>query len=482
MTPARAAAILEALPLAAASLALDRERNQTLPVAVPTFRGAALEAQSILDMEWMLAGPAETGKTYAGLWRLDSLLRETPRSRAALVRKVRQDMGATVLQTWKRIIEIRGKVVSFGGERPEFYAYPNGARCYIGGMDDPGKVLSGEFDWLYVNQAEQLANSDWEFCTTRTTGRGVQTQHPMLFGDCNPGPPEHWLLKRKAIKMLHSKHRDNPTLYTDAGELTKQGVRSMSQLEKLTGVRRARLYEGLWQGVEGAVYAFDRGIHLLTRAQYAKIPIHSYICGVDFGYTNAFVWQRWGLDADRRMYLDKEIYVTKQLVQDLAPQIAEANKGKLIEATVCDHDAEGRAVLERNGILTVAAYKAVDIGIQNVQGRMAVAGDGKPRLYVVEDACAVRDEDLASAHMTTCTLEEFETYAWQITPDGKASKEEPVKKNDHGMDTTRYVAAHLDGLDLEGNGQFAYEAGDPVVYAFDSDDETRGPGDEMEAE
>ena len=73
---------------------------------VPEFRGAALQAQTITAQEWLLAGPSETGKTWAALWRLDALLCATKGAQAALIRKVAADIGPTVLRTYKKVIEL----------------------------------------------------------------------------------------------------------------------------------------------------------------------------------------------------------------------------------------------------------------------------------------------------------------------------------------------------------------------------------------
>ena len=135
--------------LSAVFLAASRERQMV-------FRGAALEAQSIPGHEWILAGPAETGKTYAATWRLDTEMRANPGAKAVIVRQVRADMRSTVLGTWSRVVSMRGGVETVGGENPELYRYANGSRVYVVGMDRPGAVLSGEFDFVYVNQAEEL--------------------------------------------------------------------------------------------------------------------------------------------------------------------------------------------------------------------------------------------------------------------------------------------------------------------------------------
>lgn len=427
------------MPLAAAYLKTRKSR----PVLLPTFRGANLEAQTITQHEWIDAGPAETGKTYALCMRLDSLLRETPHATAVIVRKVRSDLNATVLQTLRRIIALRGGVETYGGEEAKFYTYPNGSRLYVCGMDRPGAALSSERDFIYVNQAEQLELDDWETLSSRCTGRGAVSKTPMLFGDCNPSHKDHWILKRPEIRLLESHHEDNPTLFGDDGQTTEQGKRTMAVLESLTGVRRERLFKGKWVSAEGAVYdTFERSLHVIERdAMPAAVRC---IVSIDFGYTNPFVAQLWAIDNDGRMYLEREIYRTQRIVEDHARDIKSMVAGKTIEAYVADHDAEDRATLARHGIVTRAAEKAVSVGIQAVEARMVKVSDGKPRIHFVSGALVARDQLLADAKRPVCTEEEIGGYAWPVSASGKPVKEEPVKADDHGMDAMRYAVMYVD--------------------------------------
>lgn len=448
------------------AVAAEAERRRRKRAWVPGFRGAALEAQSITDHEWILSGPAETGKTWAALWRLDTLLRTTPRSTGALVRKVRADMGGTVLRTYERLAKARGGVVPYGGKTPEWYEYENAAVLYIGGMDRPGKVLSGERDWIVANQLEEFTLDDWETLTTRCTGRGAWTKTPMLFGDCNPSHPSHWILHRPSLKVLHSFHQDNPSLYTAEGELTEQGVRSMAILDALTGVRRERLRFGRWVAAEGVVYdGFERGVHLIPRKKAP--PIKRWVGSIDWGFTNPSVFQLWGIDGDGRMYLFRELYRTQRLAQDLAEDIKALLKSegisldherrhfagipvkpsseeRVLECIVADHDAEDRATLARSGVPTRAAIKEIGAGIQKVQARLRTAGDGKPRIYVLDDALVERDAELADRRLPTCLLDEFEVYAWPKGKDGKPVKEVPDDVNNHGSDAMRYAVEYVD--------------------------------------
>ncbi len=413
------------------------------PVEVE-WRGSSLVAQTITDHEWLLSGPAETSKTWAACWRLDSLCRATPGAHGAIVRKVRADMLGSVLRTWEKVSGFRGAPSKFGGEDPRWYDYPNGTRVEVAGFDRDSKVLSAEFDFIMVNQAEELTEENWSVLSTRASGRGAVTRTPMVFGDANPGPATHWILSRRPLRVLESFHRDNPTLFLPDGTPTEQWTqRTQPALEALVGVRRERLYLGKWCSAEGAVYDFRSSVHLVPRFE---IPASwRRIRAIDFGYTNPFVCQLWAIDGDGRMFLDRELYRTRRIVEDHARDIRRISAGLNIEATVADHDAEDRATLERHGVPTAPASKAVGPGIQAVQRRLREAGDGRPRLFVLEGALDERDEELAGIHKPTCTVDEFEVYAW-----GKTQREEPAKVYDHGMDACRYAVAYVDGLEEAG--------------------------------
>lgn len=296
------------------------QRHQDVPVAAPTFRGAALEAQRITARRWIISGPFETGKTWAALWRLDSEARANPKAQYAIVRKVRNDMDGTVLVTWRKLIAIRGGVVPFGGEKVQFYDYPNGARIWVGGLDRPEKTLSGERDGIYVNQVEELEEADWELLIRSTTGRGAVTANPMLWGDCNPGPEDHWIIQRRdsgQLAMLESKHEDNPTLYDDAGVLTEQGALTMADLDALTGARYWRGRMGIWVGAEGQHFeAWDEKKHVIEPPYPAITGDWIIWGGMDYGFGHPFASGVLGLDPLGRVHCIAEWGGRKTLIPD----------------------------------------------------------------------------------------------------------------------------------------------------------------------
>jgi len=243
-----------------------------------------------------------------------------------------------------------------------------------------------------------------------------------------------------------SRHVDNPTI-TAAYLVT---------LARLSGVRKTRLFLGKRAQAEGTVYDdFDRAVHVIDR--FPIPPEWTRARGIDFGFTNPFVCQWWALDGDGRIYLYREIYMTGKTVKVHAAKMAEVEQWYLpdgadnpdrerIAYTICDHDAEDRATLAENRINSTPANKAISPGIQKVQERLQMAGDGKARMYILRDSLVERDEALAEKKQPLCTEHEFESYLWPKGQDGKAIKEVPIDLYNHGMDAMRYVVMRLDGM------------------------------------
>jgi phage terminase large subunit len=410
--------------------------------------------------EVLLSGPAGTGKSRGCLEKLHLMCLANPGMRGLIVRKVRDSLASTALATYRQHVApeaIAAGIVHFYGgsaEEPPQYRYENGSAIMLGGMDKPTKIMSSEYDVAYAQEAIELTITDWENITTRLRNGKVSFQQ--LIADTNPDSPKHWLKQRcdrGTTKIIYCRHQDNPTLVGPDGTPTEQGAAYLRLLDGLTGVRRLRLRDGKWAAAEGIIYdAWDEDIHLVDRR---PIPTNwQRYWTVDFGFTNPFVLQCWAVDPDGRLWLYREIYRTKTLVEDHAAAILDAvtdEHGRWTEprprAVICDHDAEDRATLERKlGMGTIAAHKSVSDGIQAVQARMRKAGDGRPRIFIMRDSLiGGPDPDLDEAKKPVCTAEELPGYVWAIKPGaGGDLKEAPAKINDHGADAMRYVVAELD--------------------------------------
>lgn len=408
-------------------------------------RGAAQQLWRNKSPEVLIEGPAGTGKTRAILEKLVGLCVQYPKSRHLITRKTRASMTESVLVTLEEKVLPPGSPIASGPQRAfrHNYTFANGSSIVVSGLDHPERTFSTEYDTLTVFEAIEATENDWE-SLQRALRNGKMNWHQAI-ADTNPGAPTHWLNQRanaNRIERLLSRHEDNPAFYdADKGDWTEAGAKYIAILDNLSGHRKARLRFGKWAAAEGIVYEdYDAAIHLIDRFDVS--PSWRRIRSIDFGYTNPFVCQWWAIDPDGRMFLYREIYTTKKLVQEHAEKIKKLSEGEKIEATVSDHDAEDRATLHKYGIPTQPAIKPIGAGIEAVSLRLRKAGDGRPRIFVMRDSLVERDQSLVDSKLPCCTAEEFDGYIWPKSAEGKAIKEEPVDLNNHGMDAMRYAVMH----------------------------------------
>lgn len=416
-------------------------------------RGAAKELFRFKGPEVLMSGAAGTGKSVAALMKIHLACLNKPGVRALFVRKRHSDLTGSTLVTFRTKVAqeaiLNGLLHFFGGsaQEPASFRYGNGSVILVGGLDRASRLLSTEFDLVFVDEATEVADEDLNTIVSRLRN-GVLSYQQLIMAT-NPGSPNHHLKKRcesGRCQMLFSRHEDNPRYY-DNGEWTAEGTQYLERLESLTGHDYERLRWGKWVAAEGMIFEnFDERIHVI---EPFKVPEDWRLyLSIDFGYVNPFVCQWWRVDHDDRMYLTREIYLTKTLVEDHAKHIMDIMAAHPEEpephAVITDHDAEDRATIRRHlGYSPKTAFKAVERGIQNLQARFPVQPDGKPRIFFFKDAVVKRDRTLKEVGMPTCTYEEIPGYIWDDTGT-KGPKETPVKLNDHGCDAMRYAAARVD--------------------------------------
>jgi phage terminase large subunit len=437
--------------------------RQTIKYADYRPYGAAREFFTCHAPEVVLAGPAGTGKTRSALERIHAVAEKYAGCRILLARKTRSSLQNTALVTYNQL------VLPYGAAKVNYQgaAYPNGSVIDFGGLDKSSKIMSSEYDIVYIPEATELTLADWEAITTRL--RWNRLPYQQLIADCNPAQPKHWLKLRAnagTTLMLESRHEDNPALW-DAeanggrGAWTREGAAYIAKLDKLSGARYLRLRKGIWAAAEGMIYEqWDPAVHLIDRFDIPAEWKRYWV--IDFGFTNPFVFQAWAEDPDGRLFRYREIYRTKTLVEDHAQAIRLACLGEPYPvAIICDHDAEDRATLEKHlGLYTVAAFKSVSPGIQAAQRRMRAEADDRPRLFLLRDSLVAVDQDLKDAHKPTCTEEEIDSYVWASGRAGRVG-DVPVKQDDHGCDALRYVVAFADAIardPAEEKETFAYDA------------------------
>lgn len=416
------------------------------------------------DAEVILDGPAGTGKTHIILQRQHYILHKYPLARGLMMRKYRSSMSLTCMKEFKEAVLQDEDDVKWR-ERDQLWEYPNGAIMAVAGMDDPTKIMSSQWDFIYWNECIEGKLAEWEAAKSRL--RNFKVPYQQMIGDTNPGPPSHWIPKRAKsgiLRLLPTTHKDNP-VYWDSinGKWTQKGEMYVNDVlrDGLTGLRRKRLYEGKWVAAEGQVYdQWTPEVHVVPWFSPPK-EWPSY-WAFDFGYIDPFVWQQWFENPETGdLYLCRELYHTHMRTEVAADYILETAGNRPPMALICDHDAEDRATLETKlRMLTLPAHKSIHPGIKAVQTRMSNAVRGaedkqkktkdRPGIFVMEGANIKTDPWLLERHKPTCTLEEMEGYVWDTANIGMDKyKDMPVDRDNHGCDPMRYVVAFVDNIAVD---------------------------------
>jgi hypothetical protein len=230
--------------------------------------GTALELLYHRGPEIVLSGPAGTGKSRACLEKLHLCAQKYPRMRGLIIRKTRESLSEAALVTYEDKVLPENSPIAEGPRRNfrQVYTYPNGSQIVVGGLDKPGKIMSTEYDMIYVQEAVELDLVDWLALTTRLRNNVMPYQQ--LLADCNPDAPTHWLWVRSQsglCTMVHTRHEDNPQLFNqETGAPTEIGRIYLERLDRL-GYRNAetgeiegteyfRLRKGQWVQATGLIF------------------------------------------------------------------------------------------------------------------------------------------------------------------------------------------------------------------------------------
>lgn len=295
----------------------------------------------------------------------------------------------------------------------------------------------------YVDEAALAPESFWNMLTSRLSIPGST-----LFATTNPDSPNHYLKKRYidrahelGVNVFHFTLDDNPHL-TDA-------YKNARKTEYGPGTLWYRRYiDGLWVQAEGAIYDMWTDRHVV-HALPAKSDVAQAWVGIDYGTSSVFeallmlhvtypfdhllIASEWRWDAVKRQrqmtdkeYADALVGWLRRELPDLIKQPAASGKAAAVATAALSGvivDPSAASFIRQlyvDGFQRVgAADNAVIDGIRNVSSLLA-----QNRLFVHESC-----EGL---------IEEMPGYAWDSKKQARG-EDAPIKENDHGVDTTRYL-------------------------------------------
>jgi PBSX family phage terminase large subunit len=400
------------------------------------LRGASRLLWTGVEPELVVHGPADCGKSFMiGLY-LYSLCETWPGLRLLVARLTRVSLSKSFINTFERLIlppshPINQKRVS--PSHRESYRFPNGSEIWMCGLDNPTSLYSSEFDIVFVEECNEITEDEWErfFRAIRYKtiphphGPDPETGEPRylnrIIGACNPDSERHWILNRAKKKgpdgkplltLIQASHSDNPTF-------TRQ---SQERLDRLSGVRRKRLRDGIWCSAEGAIWEnYDRSKHVVAdhpRDANGKLAYAWTVVGVDFGFTHAANMTVYGVDYDGRMYRAWEWMREGCTIGKMIERAVLLNKQWNPVAFVCDSADPGKIhEMRAAGLPAQPVVKSgdgkrdfVELTLDLVRDRLDVQPDGMPRLMFVADQMDDPDPNMVEAGKPTCIEDEIPGY------------------------------------------------------------------------
>ena len=182
-----------------------------------------------------------TGKTLGILQKIDLACRKYPGLRVLVCRATRASLTESILVTFETHVA-DGAIINLASQQRKTrhsYIYVNGSSIVVGGLDNAERMLSTDYDWVYVGEATEAREDKVETLIPRL--RNFKAPYQQLILDCNPTHPNHWLKRRMdrgACLGIFSTHKDNPRWWDgEKQEWTVDGVRYLATLERLTGHR-----------------------------------------------------------------------------------------------------------------------------------------------------------------------------------------------------------------------------------------------------
>jgi len=350
-----------------------------------------------------------------------------------------------------------------------YWTFPSGARIYFGHLQhehDKHRYQGAQFTYIAFDELTEFTQSQYIYLFTRnrtTIGSGLRTY---VRAATNPGQEGHEWVKRRFITtdivnrwnwfaMVKNEKGDEldtrvmpnhpdaksrafyPAVLADNPSLDTAYVRNIRL--NPDAVERAQLLYGDWDAIntEGRIFPNWTLENISTEADYdPNLPV---IWGVDDGYAHG--QGRGSSGYHPRVFLLAQVtgiggvnifaeyYQTNELSEDSLKNVRAWPYPDPPVAYVDSSAAELKGRIWATGIQTVGATHKVSEGIKNVR-RMICDAQGK-RLLRIHPRCVE-------------LIREMELYRYdERSKVAQIGEPKPLKQDDHGPDTIRYLAWHL---------------------------------------
>ncbi|MBW2259109.1 MAG: PBSX family phage terminase large subunit [Deltaproteobacteria bacterium] len=275
---------------------------------------------------------------------------------------------------------------------------------YFISIDDPQKIKSSEFSYVFLEEANELTYIDFMTLWLRMSAPTSETQPNRMYLALNPSEEFSWIPQKLMhwdnVQVIRSTYLDNPFL----SKIYKKTLEDL----KDTDPELYQIYAlGEYATLSNIIY---------QNYQIDKVfptAFHDEFYGLDFGYNHpaALVSVQ---ERDSEMYLEEIIYQTHLTNPQLIDLMNELKVNK--KTPIYADSAEPKSIedLCKAGYNVIPAIKQVMDGIKSVK---------QHKLHI--------------HHESVNMIKEIRTYKWRQDKNGD-NLDAPVKFNDDLLDSARY--------------------------------------------
>jgi len=349
-------------------------------------------------------GGARSGKSYA-MAQLLIYKAVNEACQIAVTRKTMPALKMTALRLILSLLKEYNLFVPACFNKTENTYQMGPSRFQFFSLDDPEKIKSAEFNYIWMEEATEFTYQDYAVLLTRLSAPVINGKQNQIFLTLNPTDINSWIYKKlftqQDITVIKSTYKDNSFLQ-------ESYIKTLLSLKNYDANAYKVFALGEWGASEKIIY---KNWSLVDEMPQNASEI---FYGLDFGFNNPTALVQVAV-YDGKFYAKELLYQSGLTNTALTEKLKILLSGQETKTIYADAAEPNRiAEIAASGLNIKPAQKNV------LNGIMSVKSDN---FFVTK----------SSANM----IKELQTYSWKSDINGNIL-EEPVKFNDHLLDALRY--------------------------------------------
>jgi phage terminase large subunit len=279
-------------------------------------------------------------------------------------------------------------------------------RIYFSGLDNPEKIKSAEFTYIWIEEATDLDREDYLQLTLRL-GRAKHTAESKILMSFNPIDQYHWLIQDVI------EHPDDTTAICHSTYLDNYDNLSAAFIKDLEDLinKDENYYRVYTLGLPGVLKNI---IYTNYTIQNVEMPSHPQLYGLDFGFNNPMALIEVAF-RDDSVRVHERFYERGKTTDDLIKWMDKNKISKTAPMYADSAEPDRIEQIRKAGYNVHPAKKDVAAGIDYVKSL-----------------------NLVITSSSSNVIGEIRTYKYMERKDGSVI-DEPVPFNDHALDALRYA-------------------------------------------